>query len=402
MHLKQHKLQLTFLMTLLFFLSQACTDIYVPGLPEMTREFGTSLSMMSSTITVYIYAQAFFFLFVGVLSDLFGRRKILIPGIAIQVIASILIAFNHSISLFILLRVLQAIGTGAIYIVLRLVIKDVMNRDEQVQTTGIFVTALPLSLAIAPVVGAWIIKYLGWRYCFILVGLVQGILFIWAFILIKESNLNTKLFKSQFNPKTYIASYFIILRTKLFYTLALIIGGVFASYYGFIAISSYMYIDEYHISSILYSYVFIAIAGFYLLGNQIMLFMNRSHMPSWSLVKTGIIISVMGLVIILFGIPFKSVGIVTLIFITCGVILLRMATSFINPPIQVAVTHKFGNNGAQAIGLLSALQYVSAGFGSFIASVLPWQPSTNLILSSLFFCVISFIGFKLCPSENLS
>lgn len=402
MQLQQHKLQLIFLMTLLFFLSQACTDIYVPGLPEMTREFNTNLSMMSSTISVYTYAQAFFFLFIGVLSDLFGRRKILIPGIAIQVIASILMALNHSITIFIFLRIFQAIGSSAIYIVLRLVIKDVMNRDEQVQTIGIFVTALPLSLAIAPVAGAWIIKILGWRYCFLMVGVIQGLLLIWAFILIKESNLNIQLFRSQFNLKTYITSYFVILKSQLFYTLALIIGGVFASYYGFIAISSYMYIDEYNISSIIYSYVFIAIAGFYLLGNQIMLFMNRANMPSWSLIKTGIMISVVGLAMILLALPFKSFGVVTLELISCGVILLRMATAFINPPIQVAVTHKFGNNGAQAIGLLSSLQYASAGFGSFIASILPWQPSINLIFSSLFFCLISFIGFKLFPSDSLS
>jgi DHA1 family bicyclomycin/chloramphenicol resistance-like MFS transporter len=402
MVLQDHKRQLIILMTLLFFLSQACTDIYVPGLPEMTREFNTTVGMMSLTITVYTYAQAFFFLFTGVISDLFGRRKVIMPGIAIQVIASILIAFNHSISIMIFLRILQAIGSGAIYIVMRLIIKDVMNRDEQVQAVGIFVTALPLSLAVAPVVGAWIIKFLGWRYCFSLIGLVQGALLIWALILIKESNHNTQLFRSKFKLKTYIASYFIVLKTPLFYTLSLVVGGVFASYYGFITISSYMYIDEYHVSSILYSYTFIAIAGFYLLGNQIMLLMNRAHRSSWGLIKAGIIISVIGLVLILLGFPFKSVGLITLSLITAGVILLRMATAFINPPIQVAVTHQFGTNGAQALGLLSSLQYVSAGVGSFVSSILPWAPSTNLIISSLFFCLISFIGYKLCPSNKLA
>ena len=106
MKLKEHKLQLTILMTMLFFLSQACTDIYVPGLPQMTKEFHTTLSKMSFTIAAYTYGQAFFFLFIGVLSDLFGRRKILIPGIAIQVLTSLLIACNHSINIFILLKIL--------------------------------------------------------------------------------------------------------------------------------------------------------------------------------------------------------------------------------------------------------------------------------------------------------
>ena len=152
-----------------------------------------------------------------------------------------------------------------------------------------------------------------------------------------------------------------------------------------------MYINEYHVSSITYSYIFIVIAGFYLFGNQIMLWLNRAHVPSWELIKNGVIISSIGLCIIIFGTAFQSIGLTTLISITCGVILLRMATAFINPPIQVAVIHNFSNNGAQAIGLISSLQYFAAGIGSFTTSVLPWQPSTNLILSSLFFCMISWI-----------
>ncbi len=401
MYLQNHKRQLIVLMTLLAFMSQACTDIYVPGLPQMTVEFNTNLSTMSATIVAYTYSQAFFFSFIGVLSDLFGRRKILLPCLAIQALSSILISLNHSINMFIILRIFQAIGGASIYIVLRLIVKDVMSREEQIGVTGTIVTALPLSLAIAPVAGAWIIKLLEWRYCFSILGVIQGVLLIWAFILIKESNDNTKLFRSQFNLRTYIASYYIILKTPLFYTLALTIGGVFASYYGFITISSYMYVNEYHVSSIIYSHIFIVIAGFYLLGNRIMLWLNRINVPLWKLVENGMIISGVGLSIIILGLFFKSTGLITLIAITGGVVLLRMATAFINPTIQVAVTDKFGNNCAQAIGLLTSLQYFSGGIGAFTASVLPWQPSTNLILSSLFFCVVSFIGYKLCPRNKL-
>ena len=397
MSLHNHKRQLIILMTLMFFLSQACTDIYVPGLPQMTREFHTNIHKMSLTITVYTYSQAFFFLFTGVISDLFGRRKVIIPFVAIQVIASLLIAINHSLDLMILLRVLQAIGSAAIYIVMRLIIKDVMNRDEQIQAVGIFVTALPLSLAIAPVLGAIIIKYLGWRYCFSLVGLVQGCFLLWAFILIQETNHQTPLFRRQFNLKSYIQSYFRVLSDKLFYNSILLIGGVFASFYGFITISSYMYISEYHVSSILYSYTYIAIAVFYLIGNQIMLWMNRKKISSWSMIKTGICISVFGVLLVIFGLPFKSIGWMALSLITAGIILLRMATAFINPPIQVAMTHHFGNNGAQALGLLSSLQYIFAGIGTVVASSLPWTPSMNLTVCSIVFCLISFLGYYLCP-----
>jgi DHA1 family bicyclomycin/chloramphenicol resistance-like MFS transporter len=252
-------------------------------------------------------------------------------------------------------------------------------------------------LAVAPVVGAWIIHFWGWRACFGVVCIVQAILLVWAMVLIQETNQQTAEFRAQFQIKSYLLSYVNVIKDKLFINFTLIVCGVFASYYSFISISSYMYIDEYHITSTIYSYTFIAIAAVYLLGNQVMLWMNREHASSWRLIKIGVIISVIGLGFILLGPLFKSTGWLILGLITWGVILLRMATAFINPPIQVAVTHHFGNNGAQALGLLACLQYISAGVGTFVVANLPWQPSVNLVLSSLVFCLVSVIGFYYCP-----
>ena len=142
MHIQRQKRQLLTLMILLLFVSQACTDIFVPGLPEMSREFASSIKQMNLTISVYIYAQAFFFLIIGVISDLFGRRRVLLACIPLQIIASFAIAMTNSLTLLIILRVIQALGSSAIYIVLRLVIKDTLNKEEQIHATGMLLIGL--------------------------------------------------------------------------------------------------------------------------------------------------------------------------------------------------------------------------------------------------------------------
>lgn len=162
-----------------------------------------------------------------------------------------------------------------------------------------------------------------------------------------------------------------------------------------------MYIDQYHVPSILYSYTFIAIAAFYLLGNQIMLWLNRQNVSVWSLIKTGMTISIIGVVFMVLGI-FFNVPWIILGLITWGVVLLRMATAFINPPIQVVVTHYFGKNGAQALGLLSCLQYIAASVGIAVASSMPWHPSTNLVVSSILFGTVGVLGYVFCPRRELS
>lgn len=401
MHLQQRKRQLLILMILLLFVSQACTDIFVPGLPEMSREFGSTIKQMNLTISVYIYAQAFFFLIIGVISDLFGRRRVLLTCIPLQIIASFAIAMTNSLDLVIILRVIQALGSSAIYIVLRLVIKDTLDREEQIHATGVLLIGLVLSPALAPVIGAHLINLWSWRACFILIGMVMTGLLIWLAFLLPETNSKIKQFRSEFSFKNQLSNYAGVLQDKLFITLIILVGGTFASYYGFIAISSYMYIDEYHISNTLYSYSYVAIAAAYLLGNRIMLWLNKEQVLPWRIIQYGIVISCIGVGLMITSFMGQHNVFFVLGLATFGSLLIRLATAFINPPIQVLVMNYFGNAGSNAIGLLSCLQYVFAGFGTAVVSDLPFSPSTSLVVSSIIFTLISLIGYYFCPYSRI-
>ncbi len=147
--------QIIALMMLLLFISQAGTDIYLPALPQMAKEFHVTKSEMNLTISIYNYGQAFFVLVVGVISDLFGRRSVLIKGLFLHLAASFLIAFSNQLNLIIGLRLFQAFGSAVIYIVLRLIIKDTMEIKEQIRATGILVIGIVLSPALAPMIGAF-------------------------------------------------------------------------------------------------------------------------------------------------------------------------------------------------------------------------------------------------------
>lgn len=398
---KIHMKQLMLLMILLLFVSQASTDIYISGLPLMTNEFKTNISTMNLTITLYVYSQAFFFLFMGVISDLFGRRRVLIISISAQILASFLIAISHSLYLIIFLRVIQALGSGAIYIVLRMVIKDTMNREEQIHATGMLLIGLVLSPALAPAVGAWIINFSGWRACFSLIGIGHLVLLIWFIFLVPETNQSMDKFRNNYSFPGHINSYWHILNDRLFFNLAMIVGTTFASFYAFISISSYMYIEEYHIPNTTYSYIFFAIAGAYLIGNRIMLVLNKRHVKPWHIISTGIIISVLGLIFMLNSLTFNHSPYLVLSLITIGILLVRLATAFINPPIQVTVTNHFGDKGSHALGLLSCLQYIFAGLSSAIVSSIPLKPSLSMIICSLLFTICSLFAYYICPSKKI-
>ncbi len=399
--IKEHKTQLLILMVLLMFVAQASTDIFIPGLPSMTREFNTDLAKMNTTISIFVYSQAIFFLVVGVISDLYGRRVVLISCVTVQIIASILIANIHSLNLFIILRIFQALGTSAVYIVLRMIIKDIMDREEQVHAIGILVIGMFISPAVAPVVGAHLIDFFDWRACFVAVAISMSILLIWFWVLVDETNLHMQQFRHDYSLAKQIRSYFLVMNSRLFNMLVLIVGGTFSSYYGFIAISSYVYIDEYKINSVVYSYVFLFIAGGYLLGNQIMLRLNSHKVPQWKIIQYGLIISCIGMIVMLLGLFMGEHKLLILGMLTFGASLIRLATAFINPPVQALVVNHFGHMGAQALGLISCFQYLSAGIGAAIVSHLPFAPSVSLILGSIIFTLISLIGYYYCPSTKI-
>lgn len=392
MDLQKYKKNLIWLLIALLFITQACTDIYLPALPDMAREFGVNPDKMNLTITVYVYTQAFLFLIMGVISNLFGRKKTIVYSLVISIIASFLIAISSNLYLIVFLRTLQAIGSGAVYVVSRLIIKEVYDREEQIHITGLFVLGLVISPAIAPVLGSLIIGIFNWRSCFIAIGISLGILVLISSKLIRESNLHMEENRTNFHISKVISSYICVLRSQVFIKFAIVIGGAFASFYAFISMSSYMYINEYHVNHTYYSFIFTAIAMGYLLGNKIMLFLNKRGVSPRKIVQAGIVIALIASFIMIISL-ISDTKLMVLGIISMGGLITRISTAFINPPIQVEVTHYFKEESAMAIGLLSFLQYIFAGFGSWFVGKLPLNPSHSIVISSIFFASMSLLAF---------
>jgi DHA1 family bicyclomycin/chloramphenicol resistance-like MFS transporter len=396
-----HKKLLIIVLLLLLFVTQASTDIYVSGLPLMAREFNVTPAKMNMTITYYVYTQAVLFLIMGPISDLCGRRKTILISLIISIIATFMISEGKQLDQIILLRIVQAIGSASIYIVSRLIIKEVYDKEEILSVTGLFLLGLVLSPALAPVIGAIIIKYLDWRWCFRLIGIISMLLTFSGFFIIQESNHAIDKFRREFMPRKMLRNYLSVLTNWLFLRYLVVVGGTFASFYAFISMSSYMYINEYHISNIYYSYLFTFIALGYLIGNKMMIYLSKRGKSSHYLVLIGVKIAIFVVALTALSIAFRNYTMLFICLITLSGWLVRLATAFINPPIQVGVIHSFPNQSSYAVGLLSSLQYVFAAFGSWVVGIMPYEPSTNIIATTIIFTCITIIMFCLIKSHEL-
>ncbi len=382
----------TMLMVLLLFVTQACTDIFLPGLPQIARDFNSSIDVASLTISVYNVCQAAVVLFIGVVSDVRGRRPTILLCFGLHIGATIAIALCASMAVMIALRAVQALGSAAVYIVLRMVIKDTLDKPAQIHATGLLMIGLVLSPILAPLVGSWIVHWSNWRYCFWALCVLDLPLFIWAWVAIGETNLRRAELRASFSWASHARNYGAVLAEPYFRAMALLVGAAFAAFYAFISISSFMFIHQFGLRETTYGYVFMALALSYLAGNRLMSALNGRQLAPRRIIGLGLLVSVAGAVCVLMA-PLLPSTMAVVAAIVLGTCLLRLATALIIPPAQVDVTDHFTQHGAHALGLLTCMQYGFAALGTMVVSNLWFAPSTNFLISTVLFVALSALGY---------
>ena len=136
------------------------------GLPSIGDEFSMDVVLLSWVSTAYLLAAAMFLVPFGKIADIYGRKKIFQYGIAIDIIASILLVFSFNEMELIALRVMQGIGAAMIFGTGMAILTSVYPPGERGKALGINVAGVYLGLSLGPVVGGFLTQHFGWRSIF--------------------------------------------------------------------------------------------------------------------------------------------------------------------------------------------------------------------------------------------
>lgn len=372
-------LRLITIMTLLLLVGGMSTDIYIPSLPDITRNFNSTPETTSFTVSLFLMATAVSGLIASILSDRFGRKKIISYSCIFYIGASILISISPFLSLIIIFRIVQGSSVGFIYIVTRQIIKDLYTEKEQVNINSILYTAFVISPAIAPVLGSIIAEYLSWRSCFIFTSIVQLLLYLNIKNNLRETIPKTKGLP---HPITFLGSFPAFFMTKDFNACVLISSFAYAGYFAFITISSFIFISDYGFSSIGYSTIFIFLAMMYLIGNHLMRYFNNKNMPKPQIIFYGCFLNALGSTMLIISV-LKISLILSISALIIGAIFMRFGLGFMLALVQIMAMNKFKKNGGQALG---ALNFIQAGTAFLAAS---WASHfSNHILGLFTVCIV--------------
>lgn len=147
------------------------------ALPTISAEFGMDAISLSWIATAYLLASAIFLVPFGKISDIYGRKKVFLCGIAIFSFSSFIMTMVPSTGMLILVRIIQGIGSAMIFGTSVAILTGVFPPGERGKVLGIYITSVYFGLSAGPLLGGVMTGYLGWRSIF-LVNVPIGILTI--------------------------------------------------------------------------------------------------------------------------------------------------------------------------------------------------------------------------------
>jgi DHA1 family bicyclomycin/chloramphenicol resistance-like MFS transporter len=147
-------------------------DLYLPSLPTVAADLGTSAAAVQMTISGVLLGAALGQLLVGPLSDRFGRRRPALVGIAVHVVASLLCVVAPTIEMLIGLRFVQGMGNAAASITAMAVIRDRLTGGPAARVISRLMLVIGVAPLFAPTVGGLIAGAAGWRAVFAVLALL--------------------------------------------------------------------------------------------------------------------------------------------------------------------------------------------------------------------------------------
>ncbi|MGA0609487.1 multidrug effflux MFS transporter [Caldimonas sp. KR1-144] len=181
------KWALAVLLACLGMLGPFAIDTYLPAFSGIARSLDATPLQMQQTLSAYLFGFAFMSLFHGALSDSFGRRPVVLWGIAVFTLASAGCALSQSIGQLVFFRALQGLSTGAGIVVSRAVIRDMFPPADAQRVMSQVTIYFGVAPAVAPIIGGWLFVHLGWHSIFWFLTLVGAALWISNWRLLPET-----------------------------------------------------------------------------------------------------------------------------------------------------------------------------------------------------------------------
>ena len=200
-------------------------DTYIPAFSGIARSLGATPVQMQQTLSAYLLGFAVMNLFHGALSDSFGRRPVVLWGIAVFTLSSLGCALSHSVGQLVFFRLMQGVSSGASMVVARAIIRDMFPPADAQRVMSQVTIYFGVAPAIAPIVGGLLLVHFGWQSVFVFLTLIGVLLWTISWRLLPETLHVTQV--QPFHVAHLLRGYWEMFSSPRFLALALASGVPF-------------------------------------------------------------------------------------------------------------------------------------------------------------------------------
>lgn len=229
-------------------------DMYLPALPAIGVSLNADVAAIQQSLMVFFISLALGQLVYGPASDMFGRKAPLYFGLTLFGLSSIGCAMAGSIEALIAFRFVQGLGAGAAMVVPRAIVRDLHTGNDAARLMSLLMLVFSVSPILAPLAGSAISAGTGWRGIFwvVTVAAVAGL--IMTARVLRETQPASD--RKDHSLGSAFAAYGLLLKDRHFLGLTFIGGFGMASFFAYLANSSFVLITHYGLSPTMYSIAF--------------------------------------------------------------------------------------------------------------------------------------------------
>jgi DHA1 family bicyclomycin/chloramphenicol resistance-like MFS transporter len=238
-------------------------NILAPAMPGLIVTLGAGAGTVQLTLSLFLLGMAISQLVLGTLSDRFGRRPVMLAGLALTVVASFAALAATSIIGIILARTLQAFGATVGIVLGRAIIRDLYERERAASMIGWVTMAMVVAPMIAPLIGGALDTAFGWQAIFVFMGLFAAAVLAWIALQLPE----TRAVAAGEGFRHFIGAAGGLLANRTFLGYALVAAFNSAMFFTFVGGAPHVVVTIMGRSSVEFGIWFIVMSLTYMAGN---------------------------------------------------------------------------------------------------------------------------------------
>jgi DHA1 family bicyclomycin/chloramphenicol resistance-like MFS transporter len=267
-------------LSLLLGIQPLATDLYLPALPAVTAAFGAPMAQVQATLTALLLSFGAAQLVWGPISDRFGRRPVLLVGLAAYTLASIGNTLATTIEQLILWRIVQGAAMGASVMGARAIVRDLYGPTEGARMMSRGLTGLGIFACISGPLGGWLTEHYGWRVTLGALAVFSALALALVALRFRETLPAPN--PRALQPREMLRIWARIARHPTFWAWALLAATSYGGLFTFLATSSFVFITVLGLSKTQYGLLMLSMSAVYIAGTVLC----RRLIPRWGVRRT--------------------------------------------------------------------------------------------------------------------